>query len=375
MKRILEYNKFVVKNTFYKIDTSYNYEWVKTETIWEYKEFDRSEHYQNIEKLEDKLSTEGFTEPLILHYSHKYKTAYLTEGNHRLLAAKNLGIQYIPIRVTIDGVQKKDAEPVLGYYSESEKVDPRVPSEIGIPNCIDKTGKPVESESRIIEEDELNYDEILSKYEDIAKFEKIEDGCYNIWVSMNWWHIHNIMNSKIYDNLECIKDNDSDTFFKEYDRNAILDFLDGDYFTKNMKKFLGLDENMFYNDEYNYFWDTFTESKYFSNYINEIKRVIWEFYKSKNLNTLKFAGFHTPYDGVIDWWFEKPNINELFNVKGIIIKHELIETYDTHVLIENDKFINVLKDAYEHEIGDEWKVDNLIGKIKPEMLSFENIFK
>ncbi len=373
MKRILNYNKYLLKESFYIIDTPFQYEWVKTSILWNYREFDRSEYNDKIEKYKDILSNEGFNQPLILHYSHKYKTVYLTEGNHRLLAALKAGIEYVPVRVTIDGVEKKDSHKVIGFYSEEEKIDPPLPSQIGIPDCLDTNGKPVKSEDRTFESEEINYDEELSKFPDIDHFEKVEEGCYNIWVKMEWWGINEFMKGDVFDNIECAIDNDSNTFFKNNISDSNLtEYLNGDYFSSEMRKFLGLKEDMSYVEEFDYFWDEFINTPYYKKYLEEIKRILWDKYKKENISNFIYGGFETPYDGTIKWWYVEQHRRELCYVQGIIINNELLECYDD---IQSYKtFKQLLKDAYNRQIGSEWKIINYLGKILPDMLIFKNIF-
>ncbi|MFM2392750.1 MAG: ParB-like nuclease domain [Bacteroidota bacterium] len=376
MKRILGYYNYFLKESFYSIKSNYNYEWVKTTTLWNYREFDRSDRQFNVDKLKDILSNEGFNEPLILQYSHKFKTTYLIEGNHRLLAAIQLGIKYVPVRVTIDGVENKDAHPVVGYYSEEEKVDPRLPSEIGIPDCLDKNGNTVESETRIIEEDsvDINYDELLSKYPDVEKFEKIEDGCYNIWVKMRWWDIHFFMDSDTYDNIDAALSDNKNAVLGNI-KSYFTDFLDGDYFTDEMMEFLELPKDITRDDLNEYFNTDFYESSYYENYYNEVGRIVWEKYKEKNVKNFLYGGFATPYDGIIDWWLEKPYVHETYNYKGIHISNELLECYDNDCF-EHATFLNVLKVAYKGaDVFEEWSLNKLRYKITPNMLVFSNIFK
>jgi hypothetical protein len=373
MKRILNYNNYLLKESFYTIDTPFQYEWVKTTTLWKYREFDRSEYNDKIEKYIDILSQEGFNQPLILHYSHKYKTVYLTEGNHRLLAALRAGIEYVPVRVTIDGVERKDAHEVIGFYSEEEKVDPPLPSQIGIPDCLDKNGNPVKSEDRSFEDAVVNYEEELSKFPDIDHFEKVEEGCYNIWVKMQWWEIYQFMKSEQSHNIESAINDDPKYFFdNNINDGDLTDFIKGNYFTPEMKNFLGLKEDMTFKEEHEYFWDEFTESPYYKKYLEEIKRIIWDKYKSENISDFKFGGFETPFDGTIEWWYTEKYRSDLHYVQGIIVKNELLECYDSFDGYKT--FKEVLKDAYNREISNEWKVSNLFNKIPLESLVFKNIF-
>jgi hypothetical protein len=77
MKTILDFNSYFLNESFKMLKTSYDYEWVKTTTLYNYIEFDRSDRESNINILKNILASEGFTEPLILQYSHKFRRAYL----------------------------------------------------------------------------------------------------------------------------------------------------------------------------------------------------------------------------------------------------------------------------------------------------------
>jgi ParB-like chromosome segregation protein Spo0J len=56
-----------------------------------------------IEALKESISKEGIKEPLLLEckgprIERKGVDAYLIEGNHRLIAAKELGMKTVPVR-------------------------------------------------------------------------------------------------------------------------------------------------------------------------------------------------------------------------------------------------------------------------------------
>lgn len=56
-----------------------------------------------IEALKESISKEGIKEPLLLEckgprIKRKGVDAYLIEGNHRLIAAKELGMKTVPVR-------------------------------------------------------------------------------------------------------------------------------------------------------------------------------------------------------------------------------------------------------------------------------------
>lgn len=84
-----------------------NIRYVKVEDLWLFKEYDRSKGTEqsllNIEKLKKSFIENGFTEgnELIMNYYYDDLSAkaLLIEGNHRLVAAKQLDMEYLPVRV------------------------------------------------------------------------------------------------------------------------------------------------------------------------------------------------------------------------------------------------------------------------------------
>lgn len=84
-----------------------NIRYVKTKALWSFKEYDRSQgterSKENIEKIKNSILKNGFTDgnELIMNYNYNSysEKAFLTEGNHRLAAAMELGMDYLPVRV------------------------------------------------------------------------------------------------------------------------------------------------------------------------------------------------------------------------------------------------------------------------------------
>ena len=77
------------------------------EVLWEYREFKRDEvpapriamvHGHNVDEITQYLRTHGL-EPLEL--SIVKDRALLTDGNHRIVAAKRLGLEEVPVNVTV----------------------------------------------------------------------------------------------------------------------------------------------------------------------------------------------------------------------------------------------------------------------------------
>lgn len=96
------------------------------------------------------VATSGQMEPLILHYHPKTSEAYLGEGNHRLRAAKTLGMDHVPVRVSRNvyglsgpGVKTPSAHPAIaagGHVPADIK-----PSEIGLGTMNKTAGGPLPS--------------------------------------------------------------------------------------------------------------------------------------------------------------------------------------------------------------------------------------
>lgn len=66
------------------------------------------------------IAESGTMEPLILHYHPATSEAYLGEGNHRLRAAKAMGMDHVPVRVNRNtgglpgpGVSTPEAHPSI----------------------------------------------------------------------------------------------------------------------------------------------------------------------------------------------------------------------------------------------------------------------
>ena len=54
--------------------------------------------YDPVELTED-VRANGIREPLVLQYHQKNRTVLLGEGNHRLEAARRVGLEHVPTRV------------------------------------------------------------------------------------------------------------------------------------------------------------------------------------------------------------------------------------------------------------------------------------
>ena len=85
-----------------------NIRYIKLDDLIYYREFDRSKgddnSLNNIEKLKESFLENGFTEgnELIMNYyynDYNIPRVILIEGNHRLVAAKDLGMDFLPVRI------------------------------------------------------------------------------------------------------------------------------------------------------------------------------------------------------------------------------------------------------------------------------------
>ena len=86
-------------------DYSHEFQMVKTQDLWEYREFDRSltpktgNNHHHLEQVRRFILKNGFQEPIIISHDLKTGKAYITEGNHRLWVYLKEGIPFIPCRV------------------------------------------------------------------------------------------------------------------------------------------------------------------------------------------------------------------------------------------------------------------------------------
>jgi hypothetical protein len=75
-------------------------------------------------RLGDSIQEEGIRERLIIDYDPVREEALLTEGHHRLLAAKELGIKEVPVSVMIVcrpiGYSRRPPRKVVGAKVKAE---------------------------------------------------------------------------------------------------------------------------------------------------------------------------------------------------------------------------------------------------------------
>lgn len=119
-------------------------EWVPIDVIEKYSPVDRSQPDMSLYTEEDWQAlrdsvAQGWTSPLILTYFKNDNTAVLSEGNHRLQVAKQLGLTEVPVRVyrlsmtSAESSYSDEAQPVPGHPDAPDYVPADLkPSDIGL---------------------------------------------------------------------------------------------------------------------------------------------------------------------------------------------------------------------------------------------------
>ena len=70
------------------------------------------------------LSGKGFTDPVMVEFDHRNKRMVLGEGNHRVEAAKELGISHVPTRVVRSHLSDDDMEYMHRKGGSPVDIDP-----------------------------------------------------------------------------------------------------------------------------------------------------------------------------------------------------------------------------------------------------------
>ena len=141
-RRILELNNFLCEREI-KLGNYNNVEMVPIGFLDRIKEYDRDgqhalpggESREKIEEIKEWMKRRKWKSPLLIEYDKNKRTVLLVEGNHRLVAAKELGIKALPCRVwrvqqgyghkvKVSGYEPDD----FGYVPADLK-----PSDVGIP--------------------------------------------------------------------------------------------------------------------------------------------------------------------------------------------------------------------------------------------------
>jgi len=70
------------------------------------------------------LSGKGFTDPVMVEFDHRNKRIVLGEGNHRVEAARELGISHVPTRVARSRISDDDMEYMHRKGGSPVDIDP-----------------------------------------------------------------------------------------------------------------------------------------------------------------------------------------------------------------------------------------------------------
>jgi len=139
------------ENSLVKLNLNTNYENVELVPVTElikFREFNRRKHPkwdkedsdETINNLKHEFITNGITTPLIIDYNQYDNRILLVEGCHRLNAAIELGIKYLPCRVI--RIKKDFPKEILHKTMKVPGIKPDkygyvpadlYPSQIGIP--------------------------------------------------------------------------------------------------------------------------------------------------------------------------------------------------------------------------------------------------
>lgn len=106
-------------------------EWIPLEDAHKIREFDRlsPEHdtgnsRSTVDQLKKSIMEEGFHTPLNVDYNINDRYAYLGEGNHRLIAAQELGLTHVPVTVHRSGESYNVGNKGRGNAKQVPGVDP-----------------------------------------------------------------------------------------------------------------------------------------------------------------------------------------------------------------------------------------------------------
>ena len=120
-------------------DYSHEFQMVRTQDLWEYKEFDRSltpkygNDHDHLEQVRRFILKNGFQEPIIISCDLKTGKAYITEGNHRLWVALKEGITYIPCRVIPHWLSPSGSYKILDIdFSNLQSKEIILPEDLGL---------------------------------------------------------------------------------------------------------------------------------------------------------------------------------------------------------------------------------------------------
>ena len=106
-------------------------EWIPLKDAHSIREFDRldSNHdtgksRSTVDSIKNSLLQEGFRNPLKVSYNINDRYAYLGEGNHRLIAAQELGLTHVPVTVYRYGESSSYGYKGRGWAKQFPGVEP-----------------------------------------------------------------------------------------------------------------------------------------------------------------------------------------------------------------------------------------------------------
>lgn len=135
-------------NNLGDVDTHPDVEWVPTDELRKFVEYDRRPHgkdYQGNDErwkaLGEHIKQNGFTNPVVLEYNQDTGMAHMGEGNHRTWIALEHGIPAMPVRVYSGGRTSPADQPVTlqelpeweNHLGEQHVPQSLKPSHIGLP--------------------------------------------------------------------------------------------------------------------------------------------------------------------------------------------------------------------------------------------------
>lgn len=135
-------------------------ELVPIKALWDMREFDRREEPKwgqeesdnDIDNLKHSIEQDGFKNPLRIEYYFYAGRAIIREGNHRVRAAFEMGLQYVPALVYVSDYDfKKNAAhldmPSFPRSISKDDLEPFYrPSQLNISGCMTIAGEPVRAD-------------------------------------------------------------------------------------------------------------------------------------------------------------------------------------------------------------------------------------
>jgi hypothetical protein len=124
-------------------------EMVPTQVLAKYAEYTEPISEEHLASLEEDIKTNGIQEPIVIDYDQDTGQAHISEGNHRILVAQNLGIESVPAFVYRSSRKGQKSAPA-DLVKEDSWADPFDPSGFRVPQYMKpsqiKIARPVDPE-------------------------------------------------------------------------------------------------------------------------------------------------------------------------------------------------------------------------------------